>query len=91
MEQFDIESLDFASLRKYRKVHRVPTTLDAVPTYENPTQAPRRYLRVEKEEELVGAVKRHWSTATIKESDAIVSFLYAARNQHRTFKMKFAP
>ena len=90
-EQFDIDSLSLPSLRKYRKVHKVSTTLDTLPIQDNPTQAPRRYLRIEKEEELVGAVKRHWAGAQIKENDAIVSFLYAARNEDKTFKMRFVP
>lgn len=72
-------------------MHKIATTLDAVPTQENPTQAPRRYLRAEKQEELKSAVRRHWATTQIKESDAIVSFLYAARNEDKTFKMRFVP
>ncbi|ORY84852.1 hypothetical protein BCR37DRAFT_253095 [Protomyces lactucae-debilis] len=50
---------------------------------------PNRYTRVEKEEALLSAVKRHWQSQQIKENDAIVSFLYSAQNQDRSFKMRF--
>jgi hypothetical protein len=55
----------------------------------SPLVPPNRYTRVEKEEALLAAVKRHWSSQQIKENDAIVSFLYSVQNQDRSFKMRF--
>lgn len=83
--QFDISSLSHASLQKYRKVMHLPTPShnDAE---ENP---PKRFKRVEKQEELESAVKRHWSSTQCKETEVITSFFYSIKNQDKTFKLRF--
>lgn len=87
--KFEIDSLGHASLQKYRKVMHLQLPSDRAPVQDNPHEAPKRYKRVEKREELASAVKRHWSTTQCKESEVITSFVYSIKNQDRTFKLRF--
>lgn len=62
---------------------------DRAPVHENPSEAPKRYQRVEKEEALISAVKRHWNNTQCKETEVITTFLYSVKNQDKTFKLRF--
>lgn len=88
-DQFEIDSLSHESLQKYRKVMHLQLASDRVAQNDNPLEAPKRYKRVEKKEELAAAVKRHWSSTQCKESEVITSFFYSIKNQDRTFKLRF--
>ena len=81
--------MDSESLRKYKKVMHLGLSSDRSPTRDNSNEAPKRYQRVEKSEELLGAVKRHWGTTQCKESEVVTSFMYSIKNQDRTFKLRF--
>ncbi|BFZ53843.1 hypothetical protein PYCC9005_000874 [Savitreella phatthalungensis] len=84
-ELFDIGSLEKRSLNRYSKVNNLILPMDA-----RNTGLPRRYGRAESSEHLKNATRRHWPAQSIREADAIVTFLYAAKNQDRTFKLRFA-
>ena len=45
---------------------------------------------MERADEAKVSVENHWPTQSIKETDAIVTFLYHAKNQDRTFRLRFA-
>lgn len=83
--KFDIESLSHTSLQKYCKVMHLPITAHN----DTPSDPPKRFKRVEKKEELVSAVKRHWNGTQCKESEVITSFLYTIKNQDKSFKLRF--
>ena len=87
--QFEIDSLSHESLQKYRKVMHLQLGSDRTALNDNPLEAPKRYKRVEKREELAAAVKRHWNSTQCKESEVITSFFYSIKNQDRTFKLRF--
>ena len=69
-----------------------PSSLGASTTSAFPTSTglPRRFARIERADEVKASVEGHWPTQTIKETDAIVTFLYHAKNQNRTFRLRFA-
>lgn len=82
----------------------LPSTYPQVLPQDRLSEAPGRFTRVEKQEELAASVKRHWNSTQVKESEVITSehgdhnrkaktnltvFMYSLKNQDKTFKLRF--
>uniref|UniRef100_A0A060THF2 ARAD1D38170p n=1 Tax=Blastobotrys adeninivorans TaxID=409370 RepID=A0A060THF2_BLAAD len=96
-DPLDFDTLPLSALRKYRTAHRlqVPSAL-SWPGYMvhggigKKTSSYKASTRVPKEE-LAAAVKKHFLNHNVRESDAIVDFIYSIKKQDEEFKLQFNP
>ncbi|CCH41936.1 Transcriptional regulatory protein [Wickerhamomyces ciferrii] len=94
-DPLDFDSFPDEALRKYRDHYGLPvksslTTNGYLLASEigKKTYSFKSRDRVTKPD-LANAVKKHFSTQTVKESEIITNFIYKANNQDKAFKLNF--
>ncbi|ODQ65586.1 hypothetical protein NADFUDRAFT_50872 [Nadsonia fulvescens var. elongata DSM 6958] len=97
VDPMDFESLPLDSLRKYKTLYKLstPSALSHDGFLLNSAVGKKTYSykhqnRVTKAE-LAAATKKHFMAQPVRESEIIVDFIYAVKNQDRAFKLQFNP
>ncbi|KAH3669022.1 hypothetical protein WICMUC_005121 [Wickerhamomyces mucosus] len=94
-DPMDFDSFPNEVLRKYRDHYRLPVksslTVDGFLLESEIGKKSSSYKnknRIRKDE-LANAVKKHFNSQTVKESEVLTHFLYKVNNQDKAFKLSF--